>query len=604
MHIPRARLWRTVAGLAVLTLVAAACGGGGGGGGGKAGVVTPSGYNLVSATSSKVIGGSPSKGGTLTVAANSDIDHMDPAAAYTVIYWNTVGRGTVRTLTTYKNGPDLNAQSSLVPDIATSLGQHNANDTVWTYHLKSGIDYGPALGGVKVPGVTGKPVTSYDIKYAIERTLLPSTGAGYPFYFTPIKGATAFQNANKNGGPIKGQVKGIVTPNARTIVFHLTQPIGDWDYRMALPATSPVPERYAKPMDEKSTSTYGQHVLATGPYYVSQYTPNQLIVMKRNPYWKASTDSVRHAYVNEFRMNEGFSNSVCNEKVMNGSYDVAAEDCVLSGAQLRKALTTPSIRSRTFVGPIPCTGYMFLNTQVKPFDNLKVREAVNYAIDKRNLLRLTGGPSAGTIAASVLPPGMIGYVPPSKFDPYTHNVAKAKALMKQAGYPNGFKGKLLMVGNSQPPTPQEFQSIQEDLKKIGISNFEVKTLPYPAYYTNYLEIPAKHVATGLAGWCEDFPSPTSFMTPLLYGPSILKQGNSNYSMANYPPLNKLIREASAATGSRATQLWTKANELATKQAFWVPTRWENAQVLVSPKVSGAYFDTYYEWIDWVNVGVK
>ena len=285
---------------------------------------------------------------------------------------------------------------------------------------------------------------------------------------------------------------------------------------------------------------------------------------------------------------------------------MALQDCPPVGAQLQKIVTSPSAQQHIFIGPEPCTGYFFLNTSLKPFSDQKVRQAVNWVIDKDNLIKLLGGPYASIPGSSILPPGMLGYLPSNKFDPFAGapNLSKAKQLMKQAGYANGYKGQLLLVGDSTPPVPQMFQSVKQDLAKIGITNLKIKTLPYPDYYTQYLEIPAKHVAAGFAAWCEDFPSPTSFMTPLLYGPSILQQGNSNYSMMNDPELNAAIKKASETTGSAAKAAWEKANRLATLKAPWVPYRWYKARIVVSNNLTNAFFHSYYEWIDWPNVGVK
>ena len=200
---------KLVAPLCALLVVAAACGGGTSSSNTNNGQQSGQGAVGINMTSSgsKILGGTNvTPGGVMKWASIGDVDYIDPAAAYTVSYFNTIGRGTVRSLTTYGIGPNFKTQNTAVPDLATSLGQHNSNNTKWTYHLKSGIKYGPGMGGKPIPGVTGKEITSADFKYAIERLFLPSVGAGYPFYYTDIKGATAFQNANKNGGAMKGQI--------------------------------------------------------------------------------------------------------------------------------------------------------------------------------------------------------------------------------------------------------------------------------------------------------------------------------------------------------------------------------------------------------------
>jgi peptide/nickel transport system substrate-binding protein len=579
-----------------VALLAAACGGGGAGGG----------TNGKPDISGKIFGGPATRGGVMKMDSIGDVDYMDPAQAYSVQYFNTVGRGTIRTLVSYPNSSDLQKQIKPVPDLATSLGQHNADSTVWTYHLKPGLKYGPALGGTKVPGVTGQPITTADLKYGIERMFNPSVGAGYAAYYADIKGASSCKAYGCN-------ISGIETPNARTIVFHLTKPTGDWDLRVSMPGASPVPQRYAKRWDQTKDSNYDLHVLAEGPYYVSQYTPGEQIIMKRNPDWDPSTDTIRKAYVDELDWKQGFDNSVCIAKVMSGDYDLTAEDCLPTGPQLQRITSDPALHQRFFNGPQPCTSYLFLNTRIKPFDNLKVRQAVNYVIDKNNLERVSGGSLVGHIATSILPPGMLGYLPSSQYDPFhstnfSGDVTKAKQLMKEAGYPHGY-GKsdgppLLMIGASSDPGPKQMESAKQDLAKIGITNVQVKELVYPDYYTQYYNEPSSHTAIGFAGWCEDFPSPVTFLTPLLYGPNILPHGNSNFSLTDDPTINHLIVKAQAAPLDKSAAAWAAANKAATQYGSWVPYRWSFGRIIVGPNVTNAFYNQYYELIDWVNAGVK
>jgi peptide/nickel transport system substrate-binding protein len=250
-----------------------------------------------------------------------------------------------------------------------------------------------------------------------------------------------------------------------------------------------------------------------------------------------------------------------------------------------------------------------LNTTVKPFDNPKVRQAVNFVIDKDNLRRLAGGPLVGQIASSILPPGMLGHVDAKDYDPFGSpgsrgDVTKAKQLMKDAGYPNGFHDKLLFVGSSTDPGPKQLESVRSDLKKIGIDNFQIKELVYPDYYTQYYQEPTTNTAIGFAGWCEDFPSPDTFLTPLLYSPNILPHGNSNYSELKDTKLDSLIETAQAAAPADAAAAWEATNKQATEDAAWVPYRWTFARVVVSPRMQNAYYDQYYENVDFVNAGVN
>src|SRR5206468_3882464 len=129
---------------------------------------------------------------------------------------------------------------------------------------------------------------------------------------------------------------------------------------------------------------------------------------------------------------------------------------------------------------------------------------------------------------------------------------------------------------------------------------DTKTLHYPDYYTQYYEEPRTNTAFGMSGWCEDYPSPVTFLKPLLYGPNVLPHANSNYSELNVPAVNTAIEDAESATGNAATTAWENANKLATEQAPWVTYRWGLVRELASTNMVNAYYHSYYENIDWVN----
>jgi peptide/nickel transport system substrate-binding protein len=176
--------------------------------------------------------------------------------------------------------------------------------------------------------------------------------------------------------------------------------------------------------------------------------------------------------------------------------------------------------------------------------------------------------------------------------------------MKEAGYANGFHDKLLFVGSSSDPGPKQVESVRSDLKKIGIDNLQVKELVYPDYFTQYYSEPNTNTAIGFAGWCEDFPSPDTFLTPLLYSHNILPHANSNYSELNDPTLDSLIEKAQGAAPADAAAAWAAANKRATEDAAWVTYRWGFARVIVSPRMQNAFYDQYYENIFFVNAGVN
>jgi peptide/nickel transport system substrate-binding protein len=467
------RKWlRLFAVLTAVMLVAAACGGGDDDEGAAPGT-------------ENVPEGEIPEGGELNVAGVSDVDFMDPAAMYYTVSW-FLARGVHRTLVTYPSVADFEEQNTLVPDLATDVGQANEDQTQWTFTLKDGIKFGPALGGEEVPGVTGEEITSEDIKYAMERLFIPSVGAGYGFYYEIIEGTQEFADGKAD------TISGIETPDDKTIVFNLTEPAGDWPYRMAMPATSPVARKAAEQYDKKKDSDYDQHVVATGPYFISEWTPEERIRLERNEFWDKATDDVRPAYVDSVNWKLGFDNDVGVQQVFDGDYHFGL-DVQPQGPALERVVNDPDLKSRFINEPSICLRYIFMNTTIEPFDNQQVREAVNWAIDRANLKRAQGGPVTGPIATSILPEGIGGYLSAEEYNPFeTPNMAgdmdKAKELMAEAGYENGYDGEILLVGASDPPHDRYLEAVRADLEELGFSNITTKAPAFPNQYTQFYQV--------------------------------------------------------------------------------------------------------------------
>jgi peptide/nickel transport system substrate-binding protein len=585
------RKWlRLLAVLTALMLIAAACGGGDDDEGAAPGT-------------EQVPEGEVPTGGTLKVAGASDVDFMDPAAMYYVLSW-WMARGVHRTLVTYPVSSDVEEQNTVVPDLATDTGQSNEDATEWTFTLRDGIKFGPALGGEEVPGVTGEEITSDDIKYAMERLWIPSVGAGYNFYYDVLEGSQEFADGKAD------TISGIETPDDKTIVFHLTEPTGDWPLRMAMPATSPVAREAAEQYDKKKDSNYDQHVVATGPYYISEWTPEERIVLERNEHWDKATDDVRPAYVDSLNWQLGFDNDVGVQQVFDGDFHLGM-DVSPQGPALEKVINDPELKSRFINESAQCNRYVYMNTTIEPFDNQQVREAVNWAIDRANLKRLQGGPVTGPIATSILPEGMGGYLSPEEYNPFeTPNMAgdmdKAKELMAEAGFENGYDGEVLLVGASDPPHDRYLESVRTDLEELGFSNITTKAPAFPNQYTQFYQVTDSETAVGSsAGWCKDYNDAFTFMDPLLNGDNIDETGaNQNYSEIDDPELNRLIEEASALPpGDERDAAWEEANKKATELAVWVPWTWDNETIIYSEGLVNPIFNNFFAHVDWVAAGV-
>lgn len=583
------RFYKLGALLVCLMLIAAACGGGGDDG--DTGAQQPTDESEIPT------------GGTLTMAGTSDVDYMDPTAGYYVLS-AILHRGVSRTLVTY---PGVPGEAGIEPigDLATGLGETNEDATEWTYTIKDNVKWGQALGGEDVPGVTGEEITCDDVKYGIERQFIPSVGAQYAYYYDMIEGVDEFTKNKVD------EISGIKCNGDKEITFSLTESVGDWDLRLAMPATSPVPQSYAEQFDKEKDSDYDNHVVASGPYQIQEWAPEERIVLTRNEHWEADSDEARGAYADDVEIRLGFEPNVAVKKIQDGDFTIAW-DASPTEALLEQTVTDPDLSSHLARGPSGCNRYIFMNTRMKPFDDIKVRQAVNYAIDRENLKRLQGGvDAAGPIATSILPPGIPGHLDAEEFNPFpSENLAgdmtEAKELMAEAGYENGYTDEIFVVGSSTPPHDKYFESIRQDLEELGFSNIKSQLPEFPNHYTQFYGIPSKNVHMGTsAGWCKDWADAVTFFDPLMHGDNILESGNSNYSEVNDPELNSMIDEAAGtADPTERAAKWEEVNRYATEQAYWVPWSWDEDLLPFSEDAVNAIYHYNYSLIDWPNVGVQ
>src|SRR6185437_4084960 len=251
-------------------------------------------------------------------------DAFDPTGEYLGNAWALYSNLLLRTLVGYNHVAGA-AGNVIVPDIATSVPKPTNGGKTYTFHLKSGIKFSPPVN---------RAVTSKDVAYAMMRLANPKDGGQYPFYYTVIKGWDAYA-----AGKAKS-ISGIKTPNNSTIVFNLTQPTGDFLYRMSMPATSPIPVEVAKCFTGAKANQYGRDLISTGPYMMqgidqvsdascsaikpaSGFDPLSTLTLVRNPNYNKATDSkkARESNPDEFQFLVDSNSDDIYNKVAAGQLD-------------------------------------------------------------------------------------------------------------------------------------------------------------------------------------------------------------------------------------------------------------------------------------------
>ena len=583
--------------MAAIGLLAAACGGG----------------NTTTTTTTGT------KGGTLIMLGNGDVDHLDTASAYyTTTY--VVERGYSRQLVTYPTTSDFAKGTSIVADMATQVpttsnGGISSDGLTYTFKIKAGIkwDTSPA-----------RQVTAQDVVLGFKRLCNPGpnavgaptyyedTIAGFKDYCEPFL-ALSSSTAPAMASYIQGHdISGITTTGADTVKFKLSKPASDFINILALPFSSPAPVEYLQyvPGDDQ----FNQHVISDGPYKIVKYDPVKELDLDRNPNWDASTDTIRAAWVDHMKVTMGLTTEAIQQQIAAGTGDMSWDTAVPT-ADLAQLLQATPQDPRLVVGPPTAFNpYIVMNLQSPnangALKNVAVRQALEYAIDKVAIAQFVGGLSINKAAHQILWAGMSGYQP---FDLYPTpsdkgDPAKTKSMLAAAGYPNGLT--LNYIYRTTGNGPKAFASYQANLAAAGVTLKPVPIANGGAFYTQYLQNPdaTKRGVWDLAapGWIPDWfgNNGRSIISPLFdgraYGPSSNDYGDYNSSTVNTDIDNAL----SATNAADANKYWHMADMQIMQDAVVIPVLDQQSSVFHSTRVQNFIFSLFSQQGDVTNVWLK
>jgi len=574
---------------AAAALALAACGGGSGNDTPSAS--SASGFNA--AVTGIVNAGGPS-GGTLKLGALSDVDSYDPGRTYYAYSWD-IQRMMTRTLMAFKAEPGT-AGSELVPDMATEPGTSNADGTVWTYKIKSGIKFDD-----------GTAVTTKDIKYGIERLFATDVINGGPGgYYTCLLSKCDAEGTPEYKGPYAdptGDLASIQTPDDSTIVFNLNKPFAEFNYLMAIPASGPVP----KARDTKGD--YQKKPASTGPFVIDSYEPNKITTFVRNKYWDQATDDVRKPKADTITITIVSDASDLDKRVINGDIDVEI-DGSMQPENRAIVLADEKKKANADNTASAFTRYLSVMQTVPPLDNKACREAVFYAFNKADYVKVRGGSTGGAPANTMTPPGIPGH--DDAYNPYPNgadfsgDLEKAKAKLAECGQPNGFTTSLAYANTGLGP--KLFASIQQNLARVGI---KVNGAPasQDTYYTSWIGSPAnikdKGIGIAIAAWGPDYNSAFGFWSNIADGRKIIPQGNTNYPSLNDPAVNKDLDDLLVTTDvAKYQEVATKLDQDVMNNAVYLPVQYDKIFYYRSPRLTDIYLNQglgYY--YDLVQIGV-
>jgi peptide/nickel transport system substrate-binding protein len=550
--------------------------------------------------------GTPVRGGTLTMLGTGDVDYMDPNVSYYAVGYLGL-RIWSRSLYTY---PAIQGQTTTpVPDLATANPTITNGGLTYSVTIRQG-----AMWNTSPP----RQVTAADALLGVKRTCNPTQPfGGQPDFTNLIAGYAAFCNGFTNVSSTDpaaqkayidaNKISGVtVDPhNAQTIIFQLTQQVSYFTDILGLNAFDPAPVEYLNYLP--ASNDLAQHTISDGPYQVQTYDPAKSIDFVRNPVWKASTDTIRKAYVNQINVNETGTQASIQQQILTNTPQADMEwDSYVPTNDIPSLLAANDQRLG-LESEFSTNPYVVFNAQSPnsggALGKLAVRQALEYGLNRTNLVQDGGGPKVSPPLTQVLPPGITGSAP--SYSQYNYDPAKAKQLLASAGYSSGLTLKFLYRPASLLSSNM-FQTIQSDLGKIGITVVGVG-VPNADFYTKYLEKPSQATSgvwdVSLAGWSPDWygNAAASFFPPLFDG-RILPPTSSNFGLFSDPTLNPIIDAAlKAPTEAAAAALWHQADIETMKNAAIFPITAPNQPEIHGSQVHNAIYMAIYEQSDPTNV---
>lgn len=536
---------------ATASLTLAACGSGSSGG-------TPAGSGSSSSVPSSP---STSAGGTLKVLVGTAPDSLDPQFGYTtqaaeadnMVYTPLLDYA-------YKEGE---AGTVLQPALATALPTVSSDQKTYTVTLRSGLTYSD-----------GTKVVASDFTHAIERAIKISWG-GSSFYTGYIKGAAQY-----GAGKAK-TISGIKTDDSTgAITISLTTPYGAFDNLLAFPSSSLIPG--STPMKVLSNNP----PIGIGPYMFGKIVPNASYTLVKDPSFAGfNIPNIPAGSVSTVDVNVDSNTQTEAEQVLNNQADIFDPGDTLPASVLQQVQSQSSRYTKESLASVY---YFFLNTRVAPFNNVKVRTAVNMAVDRTALARLSSG--SLTPGCYFLPPTIVGHNTGScsfgdpSVVPSAATVAKAKSMIAAAGQ----AGAKVTVWSETRSPRQQFCSYYADLlNKLGF-HATLKVIADSTYFQT-IGNESLNAQTGFADWSQDFPNPSDFYL-LLSKAGIQATNNENFGDVSDPKIEgplKTLSALPAANLAASTTGWQNLDKYVDSQAYMVPYGYATAAKFTSTKVNYA-----------------
>ena len=441
----------------------------------------------------------PKKGGTLKMAMNDNIDCWN-GLSYYGISWS-VFYFMARGLYGYPNTVVAPATNQMQPDLAADMPTISSDGLSYTVKLRSGLTF-----------PDGSPVTAKDVKATFEYILDPNIqcatgGPPASGYYSDIVGESDYSDAmTKSKGKNNPGISGIKVVDDLTTQFTLNKPDGSFPKALAMawafivPASTP----------HKKTDTPPPYV---GPYKISDYQLDKSVTIVREPTWAKNVaagvpENATENNIDGISAAIGVPDETQFAQLKNNELDMTFDGSAPTGSEIPATANDPQYKDRFYSTPDAAVDYAVFRTDKAPFDNVKLRQAVNYAIDREAIVKIIGGTLSRSPWSQILSENLLYGQSP---DVYAMDVAKATQLVKDSGVATPIN--ITLANFADNPAPQVSASIKETLEAIGFK-VTVKALSADVYY-GFLADPKSDYNIGIAGWGEDYADAITYYKPLL-----------------------------------------------------------------------------------------
>jgi peptide/nickel transport system substrate-binding protein len=553
----------------------------------------------------------------------------------------------LRTLYYYNGRPAAQGGGELRPDLATGPPEVSPDGLVWTFHIKTGLHYAPPLSAVEI--------TAQDFIRAIRRSLSPAPKelqipsgllGAFANYLLEIQGAQEYVDGEV------GTISGLEAPDPHTLRVHLIQPAGDFPYRFSLLQTAPIPPNPFNPeapfgvAEGHAADGYGRFLVSSGPYMIegsekldfskpaAQQQPASgldPLVLVRNPSWPRPSDSLRPAFADRieftpfdskpYRVNDFPEPTTIDayrvafaKKVDGGELDVVA-DWPAPVEQVRRYQADPALRKRLQINEFEDVRFLTLNIARPPFDDVHVRKAINFVIDKQRILSAwQAGLNAAAIYDHLAPDAtednLLARYQPYPSENHAGDISAARQEMMLSAYDQDRDGKCdqpacdlgAVLWRNSDSYPDLAPIVRDDLAEIGIT-FEPKIVGSSEMYQACAD-PAAHAPLCQAGWFADYPSASTFFPPL-YSSSALETGQGyslvgassdqlrtwGYDVQSVPNVDDRMRACKDEIGVPQVQCWAAFDQYLMEEIVpAVPILIDTAPWTYSARVAAFSFD--------------